>query len=511
VKLPSQPGTLFSFFANEGAPAPMPNVLRVEAMPNVIGGQPDHDKAFATVNPAPIPVALNGIIKQKGDTDYFRFTAKKGQAYDVNVYARELRSPLDSVLAIYDVKGNRLALNDDDGNPDSHLRWTAAADADYYLSVTDQLGRGGPLFFYRTEIKPMEPRVAVYLPDMVINSSQERRAVPVPQGNRYATLVRIKRYDTAGGLDFTAADLPAGVKAIAGPLDKAVDTIPMVFEATPEAAPAQAMFTLTAKATEPVKDAPPAPSVVEHRVEIIENGNQKAYYGATEDHLPIAVIKAIPVKLTLIEPKAPALQNGSIELKVKVERSGDFKGPVTLSLLYAPPGIGSAGTTEVKEGETEGKVTLSCSDKALAQKWKVCVVGTANFGTGPVWMSTQLADLDVAPPYVEGKIQRTYVDQGDTSTVTVALDQKTPFEGKATITLQGLPAGVTAEPREITKDDKAVKFEIKATPAATAGQHRALFCQFKLAHEGDEMTGNFARGGVLRVDKATVAKNEEKK
>ena len=69
---------------------------------------------------------------------------------------------------------------------------------------------------------------------------------------------------------------------------------------------------------------------------------------------------------------------------------------------------------------------------------RVCVVGTANFGTGPVWMSTQLEDIEVAPPYVGGQIQRTYVDQGDSSTIAVKLDQKAPFEGKATVTLQGL-------------------------------------------------------------------------
>ena len=45
--------------------------------------------------------------------------------------------------------------------PDSHLRWTAPADGDFYVSVTDQLKRGGPLFFYRLEITPVEPKLTV--------------------------------------------------------------------------------------------------------------------------------------------------------------------------------------------------------------------------------------------------------------------------------------------------------------------------------------------------------------
>jgi hypothetical protein len=93
----------------------------------------------------------------------------------------------------------------------------------------------------------------------------------------------------------------------------------------------------------------------------------------------------------------------------------------------------------------------------------------------------------------------------------VRLDQKIPFEGKAKVTLAGLPPGVTAEEREITKDDKDVKIAIKSASNSPQGQHRQLFAQFKLIQDGEEMISNFAQGGILRIDKATVAKAEEKK
>ena len=112
---------------------------------------------------------------------------------------------------------------------------------------------------------------------------------------------------------------------------------------------------------------------------------------------------------------------------------------------------------------------------------------------------------------MSGQIQRTFVDQGDSSTVTVKLDAKTEFEGKAKISLQGLPQGVTAEDQEVSKDDKEVKFTVKADGKATAGQHRQLFCQFKLVKNGEEMMSTFAQGGVLRVDKAAIDQNTEKK
>lgn len=70
-----------------------------------------------------------------------------------------------------------------------------------------------------------------------------------------------------------------------------------------------------------------------------------------------------------------------------------------------------------------------------------------------------------------------------------------------------MPAGVTAAPLEITKDDREVKFVIKATPEAQAGQHKQVIAQFTLEKDGEKMVNTVASGGILRVDKAaTVAK-----
>ncbi|HEX5177190.1 MAG TPA: hypothetical protein VFV83_09190, partial [Chthoniobacteraceae bacterium] len=430
------------------------------------------------------------------------------EALDVRVYARHLRSPLDPVLSIYDGKGNRIAQNDDSGGIDSYLRWNPPADGEFFVGVTDQLSRGGPLFTYRIEMTPVEPRIAVWLPEMVPNSSQERRAIVVPKGNRYASLVRVKRNDIGGDLDLTPNEMPAGVSAEGKFMDKSVDTIPVVFEAAPDAASVTVPFTISAK---PIKSDKPVESEVEHDVDVAENGNQKSFYSVKEHRLTAAVTEPLPVKINLVQPKVPVLQNGSLNLKVVAERQNDFKGPISIALLYTPPGIGSAGTVQIKEKENEGTVTISANGNAPLQKWKVCVVGSADFGKGPVWFSTQLVDIEVAAPFVGGKIARTYVDQGESTTVTVKLDQKIPFEGKAKVSLLGLPPNTTADEQEITKEDKEVKFTVKTEKTAPASQHKQLFCQFKLVKDGETMTNSFANGGILRIDKASVAKNEEPK
>jgi len=510
VKLPLQANDRFEVLVQGEEPTPQANVIRVSQFPNVLEVEPNNDLATALNSKEALPLALNGVIGEKGDTDCFKITAKKGMDYEVRVLARALRSPLDSVISIHNEKGTQLVLNDDSGAPDSYLRWKAPADGDFIVQVRDQLFRGGPTYVYRVEITPVEPKLTAWLPEMTINQNQDRRAIVVPKGNRYASLVRIKRWDVSGEVRLEPIDLPPGVTASAPLVDKSVDTVPMVFEAAPDAVPAAKAFLLNAKVTEP-SPVGPVVSAVEQAVDIVESGNQRSFYTIRESKLPVAVTDELPVKINMVAPKTPLLQGGALNLKIVAERKNDFKGPINLTLLYSPPNIGNAGIQTIKENETEGTINISANANAAPQKWKLCVVGSADFGKGPVYFSTQLEEIEIAPPLVTGTIVRTFVDQGESTTVTVKLDQKIPFEGKAKLQLLGLPPSTTAEEQEITKETTEVKFNVKAENAAPAGQHKQLFVQFSLEKNGDTMTSAFAQGGILRVDKATVAKNEEPK
>ncbi len=508
IKLPDQPQEQFAIYPEDGQPAPQPNMIRVSNFPNVLEAEPNNDPATAPATDKALPLAFNGIIQEKGDVDSFKFTAKKGQVYDFNVYARRLRSPLDSFLTIHDAKGNQLANNDDAGRTDSYLRWKAPEDGTFEVTISDQLLRGGPNYTYRVEVDSPVSRVDLWLPEMVANSNQERRAIVVPKGNRYASLVRAKRNDFGGDLQLVPQDLPPGITVTGVNMDKSVDTVAMVFEAAPDAASDAKLFAFGAKWVDAPKDAA-FTAAIDHNIDVSENGNQQSYYSIKEDKLPMVVTNEIPVTINLMAPKVTLLQNGSLNLKVIAERKNDFKGPISLDILYTPPGFGSAGTVVIKEGETEANYTISANGTAPLKKWPICIVGSADFGKGVIWMSTQLVDVEVTAPFVSGQIVRTFVDQGDSTNVTVKLENKIPFEGTAKISLLGLPANTTAPDKEITKDDKEVVFSVKAEATAPAASHKQLFCQFKLTKDGETMTSAFANGGILRVDKATLAKKEE--
>jgi hypothetical protein len=504
VKLPDQPKHRHELFIEDGQAAPQPNFIRVSPFANVLEAEPNHELKALPGAAAELPAAFNGIIEQPGDIDGFKFAAKKDTEYDFHVYARRLRSPLDAVLDIYDAKGNRAAGNDDSGSADSYVRWKAPADGEFFVAVRDQLFRGGPAFIYRIEAQTVGPQISTWLPEMVINSSQERRAIPVPRGNRYATLVRVKRQDVGGDMSLAPEGLPEGVSFSGGFMDKSVDTLPMVFEAAPDAAPSAKLIPIVAKFTDP--DKANVPHTIEHEVDVAENGNQKSFYAIKEDAFAVAVIEEAAAKIELVAPKVPVLQNGSMNLKVRAERKGDHKGAIGLALLYAPPGIGSPGTVQIKEGENEGLVPISANDKAQIGKWKICVVGTVDYGKGPVWISTQLVDLEVAQAPVTGQITRSFIDQGDQGSMVLKLTPKADYEGKAKVTLVSLPNGVTCEEKEITKDDKEVRFTLKAAVDAAPGQHKQVIAQFTLEKDAEPMIAHIASGGILRVDKASVVK-----
>jgi hypothetical protein len=250
-------------------------------------------------------------------------------------------------------------------------------------------------------------------------------------------------------------------------------------------------------------------------VEVTENGNQRAYYGVDEHTLALAVTNEVPVTLELQQPKVPILQNGQMAMKIAVKRKpGEdgkplFNGPVQAQVLYGPPGIGTPGVVTIPEGQNEGAITISANGNAPVAKWKTAVAGSLDLGKGPTWISTGLVELEVAQPFVAGTLVRTFVDQGSEGTMTLKLENKAPFEGKAKVALVGLPQGVTANEIEVTKDDKEVKFTLKAAPDAQVGQHKTVFASFTLEKDGEPMMSTIASGGILRVDKAAKVANSK--
>lgn len=120
-----------------------------------------------------------------------------------------------------------------------------------------------------------------------------------------------------------AKDLPPGVRMHAEPLVQGVDMFAVVFEADKDAAVGGKLVELTA---EPTDGKTAVAGQFRQPVELAPNGNQAAYYVTYADRVAVAVAEEAPYALEVSQPKAPLVQSGLVEMKVKVARRGDWKG-----------------------------------------------------------------------------------------------------------------------------------------------------------------------------------------
>ena len=107
------------------------------------------------------PIALNGVINQPKEVDFFQFAAEKGKTYVIKCVAQRIGSGLDPLLNIYSpVKKNITGSDDFGGNPDSQLEFKATVDGNHFVRVRDHRFRGQPNFVYRVEIVEKQPEIS---------------------------------------------------------------------------------------------------------------------------------------------------------------------------------------------------------------------------------------------------------------------------------------------------------------------------------------------------------------
>ena len=497
ITLPGSVHDSMPLFAElDGLQAPTPNWIRVSDFYNVLAGAGNQDRGSATVATSAPPFALNGILRTNGQEDWFQFTAVKDAKLDLSVYARRLRSPVDSVLELFDMAGHQLASNDDGAGADSELKFTPTASTNYLVRIYDKLRRGGPDFSYRVEIKPITPELSVKIPEVARNDTQSRQFVAVPRGNRFATLISAKRANFAGELEFEAA-LPQGVALRADTMAKNIDQMPLVFEATADAPLGVALIDLTATVT---NGSGRVSGSFRQNIEWVQGPpNNASYYSSSVDKLAVAVTRAAPFRIRIVEPRVPIVQSGAMKLEVAADRDPGFEEPIELQMIWNPPGVSSQAEATIPKGATNVFYQLNAAGGAETRTWKIAVLGHATVDGGQLYVSSQLASIEVAPPFLAGKIETLWLNPGNAGKLTVNLQQNKPFEGKATIRLCGLPEKVCAQEQELTKDDKEVVFDLQADSGCPPGSFKNLFCRVELKDQGEVVQQNIASGGILRI------------
>ena len=498
VKLPAAAGDNFRIHCQTADGVhPAGIAFRLIDLPNTIESGTNITPAAAT--PGVAPGAFNGVVSKPDETKYFKFAAKKGQVFDIHCRARKLGSSLDPVLYVGQVTGAAITGNDDSGGPDSYFRFAVPEDKEYLVWVHDHLKKGGPDYFYRIEITPVAPSVTTMIPRVDPNNpaSQERQSIAVPKGNRFATLVIANRAEFGGPLALGLDKLPPGLTIAADAVDPGLNLVPVVFEAKADAPTGGVLGTLTATPADPALKVP-SRSAFEANF-IVNQPGQSVYTRHTVDRVAVAVTDACPFSIEVIEPKVPVVQNGSFNLRITAKRSPEFKGAITVYPLWTPPGMGIASAATIAPDAAETVLPMNAAPNAAPRKWKTAVIAVSDYGKGPVWVSSQLFTIEIAPPPVTLTLERPAVEQGAATQMFAKVAVAAPFEGKAKVKLLGLPAKVTTQDIELTKDSKEIAFPIAADKTSPAGKHGGIFCQIVIEKGGELITLN-TPGTELRID-----------
>jgi hypothetical protein len=128
-----------------------PHRVLLDRVPVVAEKEPND--GFKQAQPLTLGQTVQGSVSRPQDVDLYRFEGRAGQAVVLEVFAARLGSPLDSILTLYDGRGEVLSSSDDlADSTDSRLEVVLPRTGTYFAAVMDAHDQGGPTFVYRLAV-----------------------------------------------------------------------------------------------------------------------------------------------------------------------------------------------------------------------------------------------------------------------------------------------------------------------------------------------------------------------
>ena len=397
-----------------GVTAPL--VVTVGAFPVVADKEPNN--APEQAQPVALPAAIGGRIDTGGDADCFKFDAKKGQHLLFDVYAARLGSPLEPVVTVYDATGKELPHAEEFHGGDPMAVFDAPADGSYVLQIRDLQYRGGGDYGYRVDAGPIP-----YVESLVPMSGRRGQKVEV-------TAVG---HNLAGGekftLDLAGAEpgpMPVRAKTAAGLSNEVpfvVTDIAQVAEQEPNDTPQQAT---------PV----PLPSEV---TGVLQKPGDEDYF------------------------KFQVSARQEITVEVQARRTGS---PVDALLTLK---TAKGDLVEQTNGTADAEARIS---KPLEPGEYVASVRDLTYAGGPGYgyrlIVSQAGGL---PPDFTVRFlpDAPRVARGGNTKLWCEVVRANGYKGEVTVSVEGLPAGVTTSGPVVLDEKASGVFTLSAAPDAALG------------------------------------------
>jgi WD40 repeat protein len=371
----------------------------------------------------PTPATVNGRIEKPGDVDCFRFVARKGQPLILDIDARRLGSPLDSMLEILDARGQPL--------PRATLRTLAKT----YVTFRDHDSRAPGI--------RIEDWRELAMNDYVRIGNELLRIDQLPKNPDDDCRFFELRGQRMGMLDTTPTHQPQGTPIYKVSLHPPGSTFP------PNGMP---VFTVPyenddggpqyGKDSRLFFDAPGDAEYIARVSDVRgQGGPGHAYRLAIRPPKPSFTISRSPETLKV-------WKGGSIPLNLSCERFDGFDGAIDVEIAGLPAGF-SAPRTTIPAGENSTALALFAEANAMAtdagKASPVHLVARATIGGKPFVRELPLARPE---PVDAGDILTTLgahevtVSPGGIATLSVTVERRGGFKGRIPIDVRGLPRGV---------------------------------------------------------------------
>jgi hypothetical protein len=444
----------------------------------VVGDLPETE---TSEKPLAIPGLANGRLKTAGAEDTWRFPARKGEALLVEIAARRLGSPLDSVIEITDDQGRLV--------PRATLRCLAKT----YTTFRDHDSSSSGI--------RIETWNDLGVNGYLLLGSELLRIRALPKNPDDDCQFFTEGSQRRGYLGTTPTFHPMGE-----PMYKVALHPP----GTPFAPNGLPLVTLYYRNDDGGgslgKDSqlifePPADGTYRVRVRDTrgEGGPLHSYRLTVRPPRPGFSLRLSPTK--------PSISKGSaLPITVTADRTEGYEGPIELRLEDLPPGLNAPATT-IPAGENSTSFALFASADATipATAKPPQLVGWASIGGQEVRHTVAgeepvlIAPGDLVTTTGQGEVS---IRPGGQVRLTVAIERRNGFTGRVPIEVRGLPHGVRVldiglngiliTPRETTRT-----IVLYAEPWVEPTRHPFVV----FARREGKNTEHGARSVLLRVEK----------
>jgi hypothetical protein len=349
---------------------------------------------------ATVPFEATGSFEEKSDEDIFRFEAKKGESWIIEVFAQRQGSIADPLLMVErvvtaadgKVTFNRLATEDDDKqNPggadlptlsdDPSFQLNVSEDGTYRVRLKDRYSdsHGDPRLTYRLSVRAPKPDYSLVVFDAFPSADGKAPvttgAVSLRKGGSYELTVYAYRRDGhSDAIQVTAEDLPAGITCRPSVIGPGQSSTKLVLTATPDAEEQLSPIRITGRsgAAEAIlqRDAKVATLVYDaiNGLPRTARLTESLVAGVMKDEQPFSIV---------VDPVTTDFsQDQQLLIPIRILKRNGFDAKVDLS-FYGLPGEVDAPNVAIEPGKDSILARVYFKEKAPTSTNTILIQGTA--------------------------------------------------------------------------------------------------------------------------------------